>query len=142
MKLFQMYRISSNSSGSTHQATSHQKSISTTASNSKRVFLNREDHCVYASHDGNPASYSDKSIYTTRLRNCSHSSQYQMWVCEEPINHAFLKYSLLMSIKLITCRPSMKQVFSNWEQSRGRFPWHSNVLTTEKVIRGVSHVWR
>ncbi|TVU08501.1 hypothetical protein EJB05_41906 [Eragrostis curvula] len=101
----QMYRSSSNSS--THQA-SHLKLTSTTASNSKRVFLNREGHCVYASHDGNTAAASDKNIYTI-LRNCSHASPYQL--------------------------PSLKEIFSNWEQSRGRVPRHSNVLATEKAIR-------
>lgn len=99
----QMYR-SSSSNGSTHQS-SLQKSTSTTASNSKRMFLNREDHCgVYVSRDGNtPAS--DKNIYTTMiLRGCSHSSPYQI--------------------------PSIEEVFRSWEQSRGRVPWNSSVLTT------------
>jgi hypothetical protein len=35
----------------------------------------------------------------------------------------------------------MKQVFSNWEQSRGRLPWHSNVLRTEKVIHTESPMY-
>ncbi|WVZ79001.1 hypothetical protein U9M48_026632 [Paspalum notatum var. saurae] len=100
----QMYR----SSSSTHQS-SLQKLTSTTASNSKRVFLNREDHCFYASQDGNiPAS--DKNIYTTMIRGCSHSSPYQI--------------------------PSLEEVFRNWEQSRGRVPWSSNVqTTTARAIR-------
>ncbi|OEL26827.1 hypothetical protein BAE44_0012154 [Dichanthelium oligosanthes] len=99
----QMYRSSSNSS--THQS-SLQKSTST--SNSKRVFLNRKDHCMYASPDGNtPAS--DKNIYAM-LRGCSRSSPYQI-------------------------PPSLQEVFRSWEQSRGRVPWNSNLLTTEKAVR-------
>ncbi|GJN39089.1 hypothetical protein PR202_gb28185 [Eleusine coracana subsp. coracana] len=103
----QMYR-SSSSNSSSHQA-SHQKLTSTAASNNnnKCVFLNREDQCVYTSHDGNAAASSDKNIYTM-LRNCSRSS--------------------------------LKQVFSNWEQGRGRIPSsHSNnTLTTEKAIRSTN----
>ncbi|KAL6603140.1 hypothetical protein ACP70R_043501 [Stipagrostis hirtigluma subsp. patula] len=104
----QMYRSSSNSSS---HPTSSQKSTATTASNSKRVFLNREDHCVYASQDGNTAA-SDKNIYNM-LRNCSHSSPYQI--------------------------QSLEEVFRSWEQSRGRVPWDSSVLTTEKAIIRPSH---
>ncbi|KAK3131058.1 hypothetical protein QOZ80_6BG0501480 [Eleusine coracana subsp. coracana] len=106
----QMYR-SSSSNSSSHQA-SHQKLTSTAASNNnnKCMFLNREDQCVYTSHDGNAAASSDKNIYTMLL-NCSrYSSPYQI--------------------------SSLKQVFSNWEQGRGRIPSsHSNnTLTTEKAI--------
>ncbi|CAL5054325.1 unnamed protein product [Urochloa decumbens] len=101
----QMYRSSSSSSTHTHQP-SLQKSTST--SNSKRVFLNREDHCVYASLDGNtPAS--DKNIYTSMFRGCSQLSSYQI--------------------------PSLQEVFRSWEQSRGRVPWNSNMMTIEKAFR-------
>ncbi|XP_062229538.1 myb family transcription factor MPH1-like [Phragmites australis] len=100
----QMYRSSSNSS--TLQ-TSLQKLTTTTPSNSKRVFVNREDHCAYASQDGNTTA-SDKNIYTV-LRTCSHSSPYRI--------------------------PSLEEVFRSWEQSRARVPWNSKVLTTEKAIR-------
>jgi hypothetical protein len=147
----QMYRSSSNSS--THHARSHQKLTSTTASNSKHVFLNREDHCVYVPHDGNTTAYSDKNVCTILLRNCSHSSQYQTWVwrLNRSITHLVLNYSPLMSINLITffwsfflwgsCRPPLKQIFSNWEQiSRERILPHSNVLTKEKVIQNFSYV--
>ncbi|GJM97707.1 hypothetical protein PR202_ga14653 [Eleusine coracana subsp. coracana] len=65
-----------------------------------------------SSHQGQPpeAASSDKNIYTMLL-NCSrYSSPYQI--------------------------SSLKQVFSNWEQGRGRIPSsHSNnTLTTEKAI--------
>ncbi|CAN6193619.1 unnamed protein product [Urochloa humidicola] len=100
----QMYRSSSSSSTHTHQP-SLQKSTST--SNSKRVFLNHDGHCVYASLDRNtPAS--DKNIYTM-FRGCSQSSPYQI--------------------------PSLQEVFRSWEQSRGRVPWNSNMMTVEKAIR-------
>lgn len=107
----QMYRSSSSSSSSTHHQSSLQKLTSTAASNSKLVFLSREDHCAYyASQDGNTPASSDKNIYTTMLRGCSHSSPHQI--------------------------PSLEEVFrSCWEQRRGRVPWNSNVLTTEKAIR-------
>jgi len=105
----QMYRSSSNSS-SAHQS-SLQKS--TSSSNSKRVFLNREDHCAYASPDGNTAA-SDKNIYAALLRGCSQSSPYQII-------------------------PSLQEVFRSWEQSRGRVPWNSNVLTIEKAAVKPSH---
>lgn len=102
----QMYRSSSNSS--THQSSLHK---STSTSDSKRVFLNREDHCIYASPDGNtPAS--DRNIYAM-FRGCSHSSPYQI--------------------------PSLQEVFRSWEQSRGRVPWDSNVLTIEQAVRPRSH---
>jgi len=108
----QMYRSSSSSSSSsTHQSSLQKLTSSTAASNSKRVFLSREDHCAYASQDGNTPAPSDKNIYTTMLRGCSHSSPYQI-------------------------PPSLEEVFrSCWEQRRGRAPWNSNVLTTEKAIR-------
>ncbi|CAL5039900.1 unnamed protein product [Urochloa decumbens] len=103
----QMYRSSSSSSTGTH---THQPSLqkSTSTSNSKqRVFLNREDHCVYASLDGNtPAS--DKNIYAM-FRGCSQSSPYQI--------------------------PSLQEVFRNWEQSRGHVPWNSNMMTIDKAFR-------
>lgn len=104
----QMYRASISSSSSTHHQPSLQKSTSTAASNSKRVFFTRED-C--ASQEGN-APASDKNIYTTTLRGCGqYSSPYQI--------------------------PSLQQVFRCWEQKRGRVPWNSDVLTTEKgaIIR-------
>jgi len=104
-----MYRSSSNSS-SAHQS-SLQKS--TSSSNSKRVFLNREDHCAYASPDGNTAA-SDKNMYAALLRGCSQSSPYQII-------------------------PSLQEVFRSWEQSRGRVPWNSNVLTIEKAAVKPSH---
>lgn len=105
----QMYRSSSSSSSSTHHQSSLQKLTSTAASNSKRVFLSREDHCVYASQDGNTPASSDKNIYTM-LRGSSHSSPYQI--------------------------PSLEEVFrSCWEQRGRRVPWNFNVLTTEKEIR-------
>ncbi|KAL6873776.1 hypothetical protein ACP4OV_013858 [Aristida adscensionis] len=108
----QMYRSSSNNSS---HSGSLQKSTATiaSASNSKRVLLNREDHCVYASQDGHTSAASDKSIYTM-LRNCSHSSPYQI--------------------------PSLEEVFRSWE-SRGHVPWDSNVLVTQKaiVMRPISH---
>lgn len=106
----QMYRSASSSSSSTHHQSSLQK-LTSTAANSKRVFLSREDHCTYASQDGNTPASSDKNMYTM-LRGCSHSSPYQI-------------------------PPSLEEVFrSCWEQRRGRVPWNSNdVLTTEKAIR-------
>ncbi|XP_062178736.1 myb family transcription factor MPH1-like [Phragmites australis] len=100
----QMYRSSTNSS--THPA-SLQKLTETTTSNSKRVFVNREDHCVYASQDGNVTA-SDKNIYTM-FRSCSQSSPYGI--------------------------PSLGEVYRSWEQNRGRVPWDSNVLTREKAFR-------
>nr|CAB3471135.1 unnamed protein product [Digitaria exilis] len=99
----QMYR--SSSSSGTNQSTL-QKSTST--SNSKRVFLNGDDHRVYASPDGNAAT-SDKNIYAM-IRGCSQqSSPHQL--------------------------PSLHEVFRSWEQSRGRVPWNSNLLTIEKAIK-------
>eukprot|EP00267_Zea_mays_P051549 XP_020404510.1 myc-associated zinc finger protein-like [Zea mays] len=85
----------------------------TTTSNSKRVFLSREDHYyAYASHnDSSTPASSDKNIYTNMLRGCSHSSPYQI-------------------------RLSREGVFRGWEQRRGRLPWNSNVLTTEKGLGG------
>ncbi|KAF0925738.1 hypothetical protein E2562_017299 [Oryza meyeriana var. granulata] len=65
----QMYR--SGSSNRNHPV-SLQKLTSTTVNNiNKCAFVNREDHCIYASEDRNAAS-SDKNTYT--ILRCSRSS--------------------------------------------------------------------
>lgn len=101
----QMYR-SNSGNNSSHPVGLH-KLMEPTASNiNKRVFVNREDLRVFASQDGNTAA-SDKNAYT--MLRSSHSSSYQV--------------------------PSIEEVFRSWERSRGRLPWNSNLLTTEKAIR-------
>ncbi|KAG8074950.1 hypothetical protein GUJ93_ZPchr0006g45132 [Zizania palustris] len=68
----QMYRSGSSNSSNTHPV-SLQKLTSTTASNiNKRVSVNREDNCIYASDDGNAAAASDTNAYA--ILRCSHSS--------------------------------------------------------------------
>lgn len=50
------------------------------------------------------------------------------YVCYE----FFILFNILIFIP--TCRPSIEEIFRNWEQTRGRLlPWNSNVITTEQV---------
>nr|ACG28155.1 myb-like DNA-binding domain, SHAQKYF class family protein [Zea mays] len=100
----QMYRSSSSSSSSTHnQSSSLQKLTSTTASNSKRVFLSREDHASQA--DGStPAS--DENIYTTMLCGCSHSTPYQIRPSLEGVFRGLEQTRMLATTEKSISRPS------------------------------------
>ncbi|KAL5199754.1 hypothetical protein ABZP36_020957 [Zizania latifolia] len=95
----------SGSSNSSNHPVSLQKLTSTTASN-----INK------------------RVSVNNREDNCIYASDDGNTAASDTNAYALLRCSH-------SSMPSIEEVFRSWEQSRGRLPWNSNVITTEQAAR-------